>query len=961
MGPPSAFRHSHNDAVALGIGHGGDASSLVIVDALPCKSLGGCSGNIGDGQSNAVMMKLHPAVEELLLNCSSELLVDARRQQGDRAHDDACTDDNTNPNIKVVTVQSIMPEQIRVGRFAAKYLAERNLSADQTLCVDLRLVHSDSQLFEEAITQDCYNDDDAKMCVSGLPTSYMKTIEQLGGVGIHRHRALLCIHHNLSGRLVGRGSYVVVALPPIWSSDATGSSSWDCLSLDPTSSLEADADEVAIFQVDSVRVIGRDELHEDMPQALSADGVRAGDDDDEESCYRLTYSEDSPKFSIRVFGDIEKARSNVEAEKEGESSKFPFAAPTNDYTTCPGYEDLVDELMKLAKIQHPSAAPSGVILTGCKGVGKSREASCLVDRLLQQASDGTVSRPIIRRISAKDILLAAASYVDLNILIDYVLGPTKAKCVARRVLVIDDLDSVIDPCGEESSASLNPERVLAVNAIIGAVDNLAKGMREEASKGLAPNSSDRYASMPFVLGLCCASSDQVLPNLVCVGRFEKVMTMAAPTQYQRRRIFQSMLEDLPLLEEKHDEEGKVARQWAVTLASQTAGFVASDMRRVCADALTRSQSRHLCSRSNNKSTIQSSVNKYSLSEARITWEDMRESARVCVPSQLARLDVTSTSTYTEQVEGVEVGLSDYRIVHEKAWSIFGGYDETKKRAYRTVVSPWVHETDRQEKEATIDTSDRQSTRTLQIKAKSGLVADIPPPSGVLFHGPSGVGKTLAAQCLASSLSLPVVKVIAADILDQWLGGSEAAIRSLFARARSASPCVLLFDDIDAIASNRNDDDGDSTNVQSRILSTLLNEMDGVSSQANRGGVLVLATTNRLSAIDSALLRPGRLEEHIELGLPSALDIEEILGLHLAKIRVHERVDVSDLAQRLESVAASGADVEGLCTGACLHAIRRATDNDIEETDKIALSSSDVDLAFRAINAQGEGGLKDSTS
>ena len=945
MGPPSAFRH--NGAVALGIGHGRDTSSLVIVDALPCKSL----GNIGDGQSHAVMMKLHPAVEELLLNCSSELLVDARRRQGNRAHDDACTDDNNNPNIKVVTVQSIMPEQIRVGRFSAKYLAERNLSADQTLCVDLRLVHSDSQLFEEAIMQDCYNDDDAKMCVPGLPTSCMKTIEQLGGVGIHRHRALLCIHHNLSGRLVGRGSYVVVALPPIWSSDATGSSSWDCLSLDPTSSLEADADEVAIFQVDSVREIGRDELHEDMPQALSANGVRAGDDDDEESCYRLTYSEDSSKFSIRVFSDIEKARSNAEAEKEEEeSSKFPFAQ-TTDYTTCPGYEDLVDELMKLAKIQHPSAAPSGVILTGCKGVGKSRVASCLADRLLQQASDGTVSRPIIRRISAKDILLAAASYVDLKILIDYVLGPTKVKCVARRVLVIDDLDSVIDPCGEESSASLNPERVLAVNAIIGAVDNLAKGMREDASQGLAPKSSDTFASVPFVLGLCCASSDQIPPNLVCVGRFEKVMTMAAPTQYQRQRIFQSMLEDLPLLREKHDEGKKVARQWAVTLTSQTAGFVASDMRRVCADALTRSQSRHLCSRSNNKSTIQSSCNEYSLSEARITWEDMRESARVCVPSQLARLDVTSTSTYTEQVEGVEVGLSDYRIVHEKAWSIFGGYDEMKKRTYRTVVSPWVHETARQEKEATVNTSDRQSTRTLQSKAKSGLVVDIPPPSGVLFHGPSGVGKTLAAQCLASSLSLPVVKVTAADILDQWLGGSEAAIRSLFARARSASPCVLLFDDIDAIASNRNDDDGDSTNVQSRILSTLLNEMDGVSSQANRSGVLVLATTNRLSAIDSALLRPGRLEEHIELGLPSARDIEEILGLNLAKIRVHG-VDFTDSARRLESVAASGADVEGLCTGACLHAIRRATDNDIEETDKIALSSNDFDLAFRAINAQG---------
>ena len=107
----------------------------------------------------------------------------------------------------------------------------------------------------------------------------------------------------------------------------------------------------------------------------------------------------------------------------------------------------------------------------------------------------------------------------------------------------------------------------------------------------------------------------------------------------------------------------------------------------------------------------------------------------------------------------------------------------------------------------------------------------------------------------------------------------------------------------------------------------------------------------MSAIDSALLRPGRLEEHIELGLPSARDIEEILGLNLAKIQVHG-VDITDSARRLEAVSASGADVEGICTGACLHAIRRATDNDIEETDKIALSSNDFDLAFRAINAQG---------
>ena len=129
-------------------------------------------------------------------------------------------------------------------------------------------------------------------------------------------------------------------------------------------------------------------------------------------------------------------------------------------------------------------------------------------------------------------------------------------------------------------------------------------------------------------------------------------------------------------------------------------------------------------------------------------------------------------------------------------------------------------------------------------------------------------------------------------------------------------------------------------------------MDGVSSHTNRCGVLVVATTNRLSAIDSALLRPGRLEEHIELGLPSAFDIEEMLRLHLAKSRVDDDVDTCALSRRLESVAATGADVEGICTGACLRAIRRATEGSFDESDAaaIGLGAQDFRLAFQAINA-----------
>jgi SpoVK/Ycf46/Vps4 family AAA+-type ATPase len=135
------------------------------------------------------------------------------------------------------------------------------------------------------------------------------------------------------------------------------------------------------------------------------------------------------------------------------------------------------------------------------------------------------------------------------------------------------------------------------------------------------------------------------------------------------------------------------------------------------------------------------------------------------------------------------------------------------------------------------------------------------------------GKHSPRAVSASSLGLNVVKVRASDVLDQWLGGSEAAIRSLFHRARGAQPCILYFDEIDAIASNR-EQEGTESDVSSRILTTLLNEMDGISSTSNTG-VLVLACTNRMQDLDAALLRPGRLEEHIELTLPTTEDLREI--------------------------------------------------------------------------------------
>jgi SpoVK/Ycf46/Vps4 family AAA+-type ATPase len=151
---------------------------------------------------------------------------------------------------------------------------------------------------------------------------------------------------------------------------------------------------------------------------------------------------------------------------------------------------------------------------------------------------------------------------------------------------------------------------------------------------------------------------------------------------------------------------------------------------------------------------------------------------------------------------------------------------------------------------------------------------------------------------------------------------------------------LFFDEIDALASNRSDGDEDSTNVHSRILSTFLNEMDGVSSSTstNAPSILVVAATNRLSSLDTALLRPGRLEEHVLLSLPTAGDIVDMLHLYLARIR-HD-LNLDDVATRLVGLEASGADVEGLCQDACLNALKRT-----DQSEHISLTLNDMEEAI----------------
>lgn len=192
-----------------------------------------------------------------------------------------------------------------------------------------------------------------------------------------------------------------------------------------------------------------------------------------------------------------------------------------------------------------------------------------------------------------------------------------------------------------------------------------------------------------------------------------------------------------------------------------------------------------------------------------------------------------------------------------------------------------------------------------------------------------------------------MQVTASEVFNQWLGGSEARLRSIFSRARAASPCILFFDELDALAANREGGDSDVTSgVQSRILTTLLNEMDGISNAGGEQSVLVVAATNRLDAIDAALLRPGRLEEHVLLSHPKSSSIREILRIHTTKMPIDVSVDLEIFSDMLEGSTASCAEIEGICRDACLIAIRRCSE--VGMLDTLSVSTTDFYEAFRRI-------------
>jgi transitional endoplasmic reticulum ATPase len=189
-----------------------------------------------------------------------------------------------------------------------------------------------------------------------------------------------------------------------------------------------------------------------------------------------------------------------------------------------------------------------------------------------------------------------------------------------------------------------------------------------------------------------------------------------------------------------------------------------------------------------------------------------------------------------------------------------------------------------------------------------------PPKGILIFGPPGTGKTLLAKAVANESEANFISIKGPEVLSKWVGESEKAVRETFRKARQSAPTIIFFDEIDAIAPTRGA--GSDSHVTERVVSQLLTELDGLEELHS---VVVLAATNRPDMVDTALLRPGRLDRLLYIPPPDEKSRVEIFKIHTAGKPIGPDVNLEELAKHTKDYV--GADIEAVCREASMLAIR----------------------------------------
>ena len=355
------------------------------------------------------------------------------------------------------------------------------------------------------------------------------------------------------------------------------------------------------------------------------------------------------------------------------------------------------------------------------------------------------------------------------------------------------------------------------------------------------------------------------------GRFDQEIAIAPPSVEERKEILLSLLHPLQLSNFSKDENDMI---WE--LAELCVGYVPADLNGLLRRAMV---------------LLSSSLATKS--------EDDRKGESSTLPTLIRFMHLART----------DVGASALRDAALKAppttkWDEIAGDPGGAKTALRQAIE-WP--------------------RTHRVKFEAlGLL----PPRGILLAGPPGCAKTTLARAAAGASGVAFLSLAPADVYaSAYVGEAETIVRRAFSLARSAAPCVLFFDEIDAIVGSNNANEsfrmGRGNSAEARVLSTFLNEMDGIDVESSSvDGVLVLAATNRLWTIDAALLRPGRFDKVIHVPPPDAAGRRSILELHTRSWPVDGKgIDFDLLASDEWTMNMTGAEIVGACRDAALSALR----------------------------------------
>ena len=345
------------------------------------------------------------------------------------------------------------------------------------------------------------------------------------------------------------------------------------------------------------------------------------------------------------------------------------------------------------------------------------------------------------------------------------------------------------------------------------------------------------------------------PALRRPGRFDREIALRVPDVRGRMEILRIHSKDAAL-----GNDIDFAR-----LAQLTPGFVGADLEALCREAAMIALRRVLPHIDYQRAYIPYET----LVNLNITMADFQAALREVEPS-------TTREVYVE--------------FSETTWNDIGGLEKTKAMLTEGVEWP---------------------LRFPEIYANAKVEA----PRGVLLSGPPGSGKTLIARALANQCEANFISIKGPELLSKWVGESEKGIREVFRRAKQAAPCIVFFDELDALAPRRAGGELDGQ-VGNRVIAQLLTEMDGIE---GREGVIVLAATNRSELIDPALLRPGRFDLVVELEYPTEEERSAIFAVHTRGKPLVPEITMQELAQL--TPGRSGADIEAICRRASLLALR----------------------------------------